>query len=95
MISEKDVKKIAVLARIEISDEELKKMTADFGRVLEYVSQLRGVADSGEKIKPSFSNVFREDQHPDTPGEFSEGLLALAPKLEDRYIAIEKIINRE
>jgi len=56
---------IAHLARLELSDEEVRTMTRDLGAILDYVNQLSQVNTDG--VEPlahplDMSNVFRADE---------------------------------
>ncbi len=59
-----DVKKVATLARLEMSDADLNKMAEQLNNILGYVDQLSSVNTDG--IEPlahplPLANVFRED----------------------------------
>jgi len=63
-LSKEDIKKISLLARIEIKEEELGKYGKDLSSILDYVEQLQEVettgADSDMHITPLI-NSWRED----------------------------------
>ena len=52
-VTEKDVKYIAALSRLEISDEEMPKFTEQFNQILNYADILEKVDTTG--IEPTFS----------------------------------------
>ncbi len=63
MITEKDVYKIATLAKVEIKPEEAENLRKEFQNILEYFNILDEVE---ENVEPTFqvlplSNVFRDD----------------------------------
>src|SRR4051794_20008936 len=63
-ISRQDIEKVALLARLQLTDDELSKMTVDLAQIVGYVDQLAEVDTSG--VEPmahaiEMSNVFRED----------------------------------
>jgi aspartyl-tRNA(Asn)/glutamyl-tRNA(Gln) amidotransferase subunit C len=63
-ISRQDIEKVALLARLQLTDDELTKMTADLAQIVGYVDQLAEV-DTND-VEPmahaiEVSNVFRED----------------------------------
>jgi aspartyl-tRNA(Asn)/glutamyl-tRNA(Gln) amidotransferase subunit C len=63
-LSNDDVLKLARLARISLSDEEVSRFTEEFGAILEYVKQLEAVDVSG--LLPTsqvtgLTNVMRDD----------------------------------
>jgi hypothetical protein len=50
MLTLEEVKKIAFLARIELSEAEVEKFQKDLSRVLEYVEELKTVFGSWEYL---------------------------------------------
>lgn len=65
MIDKETVKHVAVLARLNLTDEELEKFAKDFEGILEAFSSLDEVNTEG--LEPSFhpiemKNIMREDE---------------------------------
>jgi len=63
-ISRPDIKKVALLARLQLTDDELSKMTAELAQIVGYVDQLSQVDTAG--VEPmahaiEIANVFRDD----------------------------------
>ncbi len=89
-----DVRHIAHLARIELTDDEATRFQSQIGHVLEYVKKLRTVDVTGidptAHAFPTF-NVFREDIPRDwfTPAE----ALANAPHQANQLIVVTKVIE--
>lgn len=95
MIEIKDIEKLAELSRVKISSSEKEAFLKDIGSVLEYVDQIKKVA--GESIdilslNDTKINIFREDENCHKTGEFTEALIDSAPKKEDGYIKVKKIL---
>jgi len=89
-----DVRHIANLARIELSDEEAIQFQSQIGQVLEHVARLRTVDVAG--IEPTahaypIYNVFREDVPRDwfTPAE----ALANAPHQANQLFVVTKVLE--
>jgi aspartyl-tRNA(Asn)/glutamyl-tRNA(Gln) amidotransferase subunit C len=64
-LSPEDVRWVAHLARLDLSEAELKKMAAQLGAIVEYVDQLTRIDTEG--VEPlahalAVHNVFREDE---------------------------------
>jgi aspartyl-tRNA(Asn)/glutamyl-tRNA(Gln) amidotransferase subunit C len=64
-LTPEQVRDIAGLARLELSDEELQAMARQLGAIVGYVAQLRQVPTDG--VEPlahalPVSNVFRDDE---------------------------------
>ncbi len=55
-ISKDEVEKIAVLARLEIDDQQKKKMAEQLSNILQYIDKLKDVDVHG--VKPSSGAAF-------------------------------------
>jgi aspartyl-tRNA(Asn)/glutamyl-tRNA(Gln) amidotransferase subunit C len=92
-ISREDIDKLAVLARIQISDSEKESMRGDIESILAYVGQVQNVQLEVGKDIPPLRNVMRDDVVTHTSGEFTEDLLNLAPAREGQYLKVKKILG--
>lgn len=100
MVTLKEIEELAALARIELGDEEKKKLQKDVGAILEYVSQIKEVTASVSgtpRVSPVAPvNVMREDAPPaggpHESGLHTEKLLAAAPEREGNYVKVKKIL---
>lgn len=93
-LSEELVAHLAWLARIELSEEEVKRFTEQLNRVLEYFKIL-DEADV-ENVEPAFnilglSNVSREDEV--APSLSQEEALSNAPASEGGYIKAPPMVS--
>lgn len=94
MIDLEQVRKVATLARLELSPEEEEQFTTQLNSILEYVEQLNQL-DTAD-VPPTtraieVSNVTRADQKV----TFSDRELVLdcAPDREDDYFKVPKILD--
>lgn len=83
MLSIEEVKKIADLARLELSEQELIKQTKVISSVLDYMNTLNEVDTSS--VEPTsqvtgLENITREDEVEDC--KYSDKLIELMPSLE-------------
>jgi aspartyl-tRNA(Asn)/glutamyl-tRNA(Gln) amidotransferase subunit C len=90
-----DVLKLARLARLTITDEEIEKYRKELSEILQYVDQL-GQADVAG-LKPTsqvtgLKNVMREDEVLDY-GVNPDDLLRIVPKTQDRQIKVKRMIG--
>ena len=89
-----DVRDVARLARIELTDEEATTFQSQLGRVLEYVEQLKTLDVSNVEptahANPVF-NVLREDVS--RPGLTREAALANAPHSANNLVVVTKVIE--
>lgn len=93
MLTLDEVKKIAVLARIELSPEELEKYRLDLSTVLDYVAVLQQVDTEGvEEVSQvtGLVNVQREDVA--VISDIVEDIKAGAPSLKDGYYKVKAIL---
>lgn len=93
IIKREDVEYLGKLARIELSEEEKKKLENDLEKILEYISKLNKV--NTENVSPTYhvlpvKNVFRKDKVKES---FSrEELLKNAPDKTEEFFKVPKII---
>lgn len=87
------VKKLSLLARLEVTDEEVNKLVNELGSILEYVGQINSaLTDEEIEIFYPVKNARRADEVTTKRGEFTTDLLALAPQSQDGYVKVKKII---
>lgn len=93
-ISKEDIKHVAELARLEISEKEIPKFTQELGAILDYVSEL-GQAPTKD-VEPisqisNLENITRDDKI--TKSLPREDLLENAPDQKDGFIKVKKIFE--
>ncbi len=82
MISEEEVKKLGMLARIGLSAREIPEFQKDLGSILDFVSVLKKAKVSENIKQETRANVLREDEAPHKSAEHSEVLLQEVPLRE-------------
>lgn len=90
-----DVLKLARLARLTITDEEVEKYRSELSEILKYVEHLQ-TADV-EGLEPTsqvtgLKNVMREDEIVDY-GVSPDDLLRVAPDKVDRHVKVKRMIG--
>jgi aspartyl-tRNA(Asn)/glutamyl-tRNA(Gln) amidotransferase subunit C len=90
-----DVLKLAHLARLQLTDEEVETLRKEISEVLGYVKQLDDVDITG--LEPTsqvtgLKNVMRKDEVIDY-GVAARDLLKLAPKTQDGHIKVKRMIG--
>ncbi len=94
MISRSDVEKVALLARLELSDSELDRMTTDLGGILDHIAALAGLPT--DHVSPTsqvldLRNILRDDSvRPSLP---MEAVLANAPDREDGSFRVRAVLE--
>ena len=94
MLEIKDIEKLAKLARIELTNEEKKKLPKEVDSILGYVAQLKEVVSVvGEGKKAGdLRNVVRDDINPTRNGTNTVDIVANMPNSQDNYLKVEKIL---
>ncbi len=92
MISTQEVKHVAKLARLELTEEETEKYSKQLGDILKYVEQMNEVDTTGVEPMPHaipVYNVMREDivKYEQT----KEELMSNAPFEENGFFRVPKI----
>ncbi len=89
-----EVEHIALLARLELSDEEKARYREQLSAILDYAARLQSLDTTG--IPPTSSvlparSVLREDQP--RPGLTTEELLANAPQAKDKQFRVPPVLE--
>ncbi len=101
MLTDKEVKHIASLARIKITEKEEKSLKKDLSSILEYIDKLNEV--DTEKVEPLYQTTglvdsFRVDE---PRGEFkmdenlNEKLIGQAPYKEGRFVKVKSVLSHK
>ncbi len=93
MLSEEEVKKVAGMARIALTDEEVAKFQKDLSSVLDYVDVLKEVDTEGLEIVSSVTGL-ENVTRPDVAKliDYQEEIMANAPERKDRYYKVKSIL---
>lgn len=86
------MKKLADLARINMTEEEMVSIIKDIGPVLEYVDQIKSVVVSESAPFSLLKNVGRDDIVQNESGGCTDVILREAPDTEKGYIKVKKVL---
>ncbi len=94
-LKKQEIKKIADLARLELTDEELKTYGSQLSDVLEYIDQLKEVDTSD--VQPTaqvtgLENITREDEVEDWPVDEVESALGQVPEKDGRFVKVKRVL---
>lgn len=94
-LTKDDVLKLAKLARISITDDEVASFAKEFNEILGYVEQLQNVDVKG--LEPTsqvtgLTNVTRSDEVRDY-GYKPQDLLKNVPHVKDNLIQVKRMIG--
>lgn len=87
-----DIKKLAMLARIQVPDEELEAVAHDMDSILGYIDQIQKVSADTERTIPTLINRMREDEVTTETGSYTESLLSQAPGRDGNFVKVKKIL---
>ena len=93
-LSESDVRKVDALARIDLSDEDARRLTTQLGDVLEYIEQLSEVDIEGvEPMAHAIEqvNVLAEDIV--EPSEPRDVMLSNAPRRDEECYRVPPVLG--
>ena len=93
-ITKEEVKNVALLARLELNEEEIINHVEQLEKILEYIKQLESIDTNnvpGTTRAIEVTNIFRKDEKKNS--DCTEELLELGPSKEGKYFKVPKIIN--
>ena len=93
-ITKEEVKKVALLARLELNDDEINNQAKQLEKILEYIKQLEKIDTDDVPCTTraiEVVNVLRKDEK--KKFNSTDELLELGPSREDKYFKVPKIIN--
>lgn len=90
-----DIRALAQLARLEVSDEEVAKLEREIPAILGFVEAIQAASVSTDAIAPVLRNVMRADENPHDSGAYTERLLKAAPAVEKDRISVKQVVSRK
>ena len=93
-VSPEQVRHIAKLARIAMSDQEIERLVPELNNILGWVEQLEEVNTDGvEPLTAVVPNKLRLREDKVTDGDCRDEILANAPVAEHGFFAVPKVIE--
>lgn len=93
-----DVKSIAGLAHINLSEERQAMLTQDFGNILGYVKSLSDLDLESQTIPTYHTSTLREDIAFEDNPRFSEStkhsILEEMPLTEEGYLVVKSVLKK-
>jgi aspartyl-tRNA(Asn)/glutamyl-tRNA(Gln) amidotransferase subunit C len=93
-ITTDDVRHLAALSNLQLTDDEIQNLQGDLTNILAYVDQLNALDTTG--VEPTYQvtgleNVWRDDSV-QTSAANREVLLALAPEAADNSVKVPQVL---
>ena len=93
-IDQTQVKKVAKLARLDLTDSEVSEFTTQLSAILEYVEKMNAL--NTDDVQPlahclPITNCFRDDVVKESLG--TEKVLANAPERDEDFFKVPKILD--
>ena len=96
MISKEEVKHIAKLARLELTEKETENMQRDMSAILDYFNVLKKAkvtkVTKATKVTTDIEKVTRKDKVIEKPASLANNLVAQAPDTKDGYIKVKAVL---
>ncbi|MCK4553530.1 Asp-tRNA(Asn)/Glu-tRNA(Gln) amidotransferase subunit GatC [Candidatus Parcubacteria bacterium] len=95
-LNKKEIQHIANLARLDLTEKELKTYGSQLSDVLSYIDQLQEVDVSG--VEPTaqitgLENIFREDEIKKWDEGEAQVALKQAPELENGQVKVKRVLE--
>jgi aspartyl-tRNA(Asn)/glutamyl-tRNA(Gln) amidotransferase subunit C len=95
MTNKVDVRALAQLARLEISDEEVAKLEKELPNILAFVEQVQKASAEAPAEEHALRNVMREDADPHESGLYTRKLLDAAPAQEKDQVVVKQVLRQK
>ena len=100
MLTEKEIKHVAQLARIKITEKEEEKFKKELSAILDYINKLGEV--NTENVEPLYQvtglvNSVRPDEYRndfEMNENLNEKLIGQAPHRQDRFIKVKSVLRK-
>lgn len=96
MISNKEIKHLAYLGRLELTADEEKMLQKQLPEIIDFVGQFSGLpsleVEAGRQIM-GLESVFREDKEHGLVEERGQDLIKQAPEKKDSFVVVPKVID--
>ena len=95
-ISTEDVRHVAELARLALDNQSIEACRSDLGSILGHIETINSIPTDGvEPMAHAIDMTNRLSQDEAQPSLPIEDVLANAPAVEDRYIAVPKVLDED
>jgi aspartyl/glutamyl-tRNA(Asn/Gln) amidotransferase C subunit len=90
-----DVRALAALSRVEVTDEEVVRLEKELLEIVAFIETIQKADVSQARSDTSLRNVMRDDANPHESGIYTDELLAGAPRRLGNRIAVNQVVSRK
>lgn len=91
-----EVKHLAALSRITLTEEEIASFATNMDSILGYVDHVKKLSlGEREAVVPPHPNPLRADEPTHEPGTFSDDIIAAFPKKVGRLALVKRILGNQ
>ncbi|MFP4687457.1 MAG: Asp-tRNA(Asn)/Glu-tRNA(Gln) amidotransferase subunit GatC [bacterium] len=95
-VSDQEIKKLATLSRLDLSEQERGELSEDLNEILSLAEKINEVDTSG--VEPTYhalplNNVMRADE--ERPSPDPQKVLRHAPDASDGYFVVPRVIEEQ
>lgn len=98
-MKKEEIENLAILSRLELSEAEVEKYSEQFDEILHYVDKIKEIKDdnslSSKLQNDEIKNIFRSDDDIQEGGIYTERIIGEAPKSQDGFVKVKKILNND
>jgi len=93
-MEKEDIRQLASLSRIAVTDAEVDLFQSEIGSILDYVGQIKAMTNTADDKKTAgvVYNKMRADEVTHEPGTYTEAILRELPAREGNFMKVKKII---
>lgn len=89
-----EVKHLAALSRVTLTEEEIASFASDMDSILGYVDHVKKLSlGEREAIVPPHPNPLRDDVVTNEGGTYSDAIIAAFPKKVGRHALVKRILG--
>jgi aspartyl-tRNA(Asn)/glutamyl-tRNA(Gln) amidotransferase subunit C len=89
-----DVRALAKLARLDVSDEELAKLETEIPAILGFVETIQQASVEVVVTSPEHRNIMRDDVDPIESGLHTRELIDAAPTQKDDQVVVKQVLSK-
>ena len=95
MTQQVDIRALAKLARLDVSDEEVAKLEKELPNILSFVETIQKASADTTETQSEHRNIMREDENPHEGGIYTEKLLSAAPAREGDRLKVMQVLRQK